>query len=501
MNKRLLFILSLFAALNVSRAATITVTVDSVRHQYVTGFGAAACWGAMLPMDDVEVIKLLYGEDSPVGLNIVRMEISPNTVGDVKSPWDTPYDWHGYLPVIKEAKNRGALVYGCPWSPPGSYKTNNTAQGGNSEEQGFQRGELRTDCYAKFFPWLNSFLAYMHSNKADVDVVSIQNEPDWWVNYSGCLYTPNQLVTLVKENAHLLKKDQYKVKLMSAESLNYNPQYTDPLLNDADSRKYIDMLGGHLYGTPPLQYMAQAAKTAQTYGKDVWMTEHSVECGDRLPNWHDELIFAEEVNECMLAGANAYVYWYMMAHWSFVGTGETKYGVGNEYGKLLRRGYVMSHFSKNLTGSTRLGSKASVHVGTNSAFQASAYIKGDSLVVMAIDTTKNAFDLKLNLPYKVKGGTHLLSTDDAVCQTSSVEMAEASSTVTVSLPARSLNTYIFQIDRGTADGIVAEAQNPTVVLGPSEYYDLQGRRLSSPQGFCIERKADGHIVKRNVRKL
>lgn len=497
MNRKLLLILSLFAVMGISRAATITVTVDSVRHQKVTGFGAAACWGAMLPIDDVNVIKLLYGEDSPVGLNIVRMEISPNTQGDVKYPWDTPYDWHGYLPVIKEAKKRGALVYGCPWSPPGSYKTNNTAQGGNSEDQGYKRGELRQDHYAKFFPWLNSYLAYMHSNQADVDVVAIQNEPDWWVNYSGCLYSPEQLVTLVKENAHLLKKDQYKVKLMSGESLNFNPKYTDPLLNDPGSCKYIDVIGGHLYGTPPLEYMAKSAETARKYGKDVWMTEHSVECGDRLPNWHDELIFAEELNESMLAGANAYVYWYMMAHWSFVGTGETKYGKGNTYGKLLRRGYVMSHFSKNVTGSTRLGSKASVHVGTNSAFQTSAYIKGDSLIVMAIDTTKNAFDLKLNLPYKVKGGTHLLSTDEAVCQQLPIEMSEAASTVTVSLPARSLNTYILQIDREAA-GMVEEVYVPAPVKGPSVYYDMQGRLLDGPHGFCIERKADGRVVKHYI---
>lgn len=187
----------------------------------------------------------------------------------------------------------------------------------------------------------------------------------------------------------------------------------------------------------------------------------------------------------------------MMAHWSFVGTGETKYGKGNTYGKLLRRGYVMSHFSKNVTGSTRLGSKASVHVGTNSAFQASAYIKGDSLIVMAIDTTKNAFDLKLNLPYKVKGGTHLLSTDEAVCQQLPIEMSEAASTVTVSLPARSLNTYILQIDREAA-GMVEEVYVPAPVKGPSVYYDMQGRLLDGPHGFCIERKADGRVVKHYI---
>jgi glucuronoarabinoxylan endo-1,4-beta-xylanase len=242
--------------------------------------------------------------------------------------------------------------------------------------------------------------------------------------------------------------------------------------------------------------MARSNKAAVKYGKETWMTEHSVENGPRLPNWHDELIFAEELNESMLAGANAYVYWYMIAHWSFIGTGESEYQPGNDYGKLLRRGYVMSHFSKNVTGSTRLGTKASVHVGTNSAFQTSAYIKGDSLIVMAIDTTKNAFDLKLNLPYKVKGGVHWRSTDDAVCQKLPIDMNEAVSTITVELPARSLNTYIFEIDR-EASGISEVSLGSTDIR--SVYYDIHGRKLQKPYGLCIEKRSDGTIIKHFIR--
>lgn len=493
----LLSLLALFGMVCSLQAATITVTVDSTRYQTVTGFGAAACWGAMRPIDDVEVIKLLYGPDSPVGLNIVRMEISPNMKGDVgvgDIGWDTPYDWHGYLPVIREAKKRGAIVYGCPWSPPGVYKTNGISGGGNSESQGFQRGELRTDCYDKFFDWLNTYLVYMRSNAAAVDVVSLQNEPDWWVDYSGCLYKPKQLHDLVAQSAYRLKKTQYQVKLMSAESLDYTPEYSDILLEDEATAKYIDMIGGHLYGVPPLKNMAKAAEKAAKMGKEVWMTEHSVEnekLRNGLPTWHEELLFAEELNESMLAGANAYVYWYMMAHWSFVGTGEAQHP-GCDYGKLLRRGYVMSHFSKHVTGSTRLGTTSSVATGTNSAFETSAYVKGDSLIVMAIDTTKNALDLKLNLPYKVKSGEHLLSTDEAVCQLLPIDISDPVSEVTVSLPARSLNTYIFQIDRATTG--ISDA-NRTFSNGPAIYYNLQGVRLDVPQGMCIERRPDGSTRK------
>ena len=495
MKQIIITIVALVAAM-AARAGVITVTVSDTRYQTVTGFGAACCDGAMCPFgNDTQPVRLLYGKESKIGLNIMRMEISPNFIGDVIVPewgnWDSPYDWNGSLPSAKIVKQRGGIVFGTPWSPPGEYKTNGSAQGGNADDQGNQRGELRKDCYEKFFPWLNTFLEWMKKKGVAVDAVSIQNEPDWWVNYSGCLYTPQQQLDLVKNYAHMLDRDTYKgVRLISAEPLGFDPKYSDPLMNDATARNQIDIIAGHLYGHPPLGNMKKAAVLASKYGKEVWMTEHSVTDNiERLPNWHEQLIFAEELNECMLAGCTGYIYWYMRAHWAFVGTGEAKYNPGNTKNKLLPRAYVMSHFSKHVTGSTRLGTKASVSTGTNSAFETSAYIKGDSLIVMAIDTTKNAHDLKLSLPYKVKSGTHLLSTgNESLCQEQPIDISEPTNELTVPLPARSLNTYIFMIDQGS---LAIEEHLSTADGGKKTYYDLSGRRLQSPRGLCIERSADG----------
>ncbi len=494
--KQIIITIVALVAATAARAGVITVTVNDTRYQTVTGFGAACCDGAMCPFGtDTQPVRLLYGKESKIGLNIMRMEISPNFIGDVIVPewgnWDSPYDWNGSLPSAKIVKQRGGIVFGTPWSPPGDYKTNGTAQGGNAEDQGYLRGELRKDCYEKFFPWLNTFLEWMKKKGVAVDAVSIQNEPDWWVSYSGCLYTPQQQLDLVKNYAHMLDRDTYKgVRLISAEPLGFDPKYSDPLMNDATARNQIDIIAGHLYGHPPLGNMKKAAVLASKYGKEVWMTEHSVTDNiDRLPNWHEQLIFAEELNECMLAGCTGYIYWYMRAHWAFVGTGEAKYNPGNTKNKLLPRAYVMSHFSKHVTGSTRLGTKASVSTGTNSAFETSAYIKGDSLIVMAIDTTKNALDLKLNLPYKVKSGTHLLSTsNESLCQEQPIDISEPTNELTVPLPARSLNTYIFMIDQGS---LAIEEHRSAADAGKKTYYDLSGRRLQSPRGLCIERSADG----------
>lgn len=503
MKKALTLIAALAAATALQAQSTISVTVAKTKCQKITGFGAAACDGAMCPFGtDTQPVKLLYGPTSKVGLNIMRMEISPNFKGDITAAdigWDTPYDWQGSVPCAKEAKRRGAIVFGTPWSPPGEYKTNGTAQGGNADDQGNQRGQLREDCYEKFFPWLNTFLKYMKSKGVLMDAVSIQNEPDWWVNYSGCLYTPQQQLNLVKNYAHMLDRETYPgVRLISAEPLGFDPQYSNLLMNDKTARNQIDIIAGHIYGHPPLVNLKNAATLALKYGKEVWMTEHSVTDNiPRLPTWHEQLIFAEELNECMLAGCTGYIYWYMRAHWAFVGTGEAKYNPGNTKNKLLPRAYVMSHFSKHVTGSTRLDTKSSVATGTNSFFETSAYIKGDSLIVMAIDTTATAYNLRLRLPYRVKSGTHLLSTsNESLCKTSDIEIDEPTSTLVVSMPARSLNTYIFTIEREqTAISQVAQDPKPT----PTARFDLQGRRIHSPHGIFIERRADGttrKVVKR-----
>ena len=465
-------------AVTALQAATINLTVTNVRRQTITGFGAACCDGAMRPYGtDTYPVKMLYGNVSKIGLNIMRMEISPSFKGDDNASWST-YNWQGCVPSALIVKQRGGIVFGTPWSPPGAYKTNGTAQGGNSEEQGYKKGKLRTDCYDKFFPWLNSYLQYMKSKGVDVDAVSIQNEPDWWVDYSGCLYDPQDLVNLVKNYAYMLDRETYPgVKLISGESLGFTQNYTDPLMKDETCREQIDIVAGHLYGHAPLQYMKKSAVLPAQYGKEVWMTEHSStdNIGKRLPNWHEQLLFAEELTECMLAGCRGYSYWYMRAHWAFVGTGEEEYGTENKKNKLLPRAYVMSHFSKHVTGSTRLSTSRDMVSGQEAATEYSAYIKGDSLIVMAIDTTKNAVDLKIKLPVNVKSGTHLLSTGNEtenLCQKSPITIDEPTNEVIVPMPARSLNTYIFMIDRGSA----AIEDVEQVTIDEETYYDLLGRR-------------------------
>ena len=510
--KRILLSLVVLLGVTAVQAAKprTSLKVYDTKKQTITGFGGACCDGAMKPFGtDNACVSKLYGAKSKIGLNIMRMEISPSFTGD---NWGD-YDWNGSLPSVKIVKQRDGIVFGTPWSPPGEYKTNGTAQGGNADSQGNQKGKLREDCYDKFFPWFNTFLKWMKDHGVVMDAVSIQNEPDWWVSYSGCLYEPEEQVNLIKNYAHLLDRETYGgVRISSAEPLGYRKDYYDALLNDQTCREQVDIFAGHIYGHMPLQYIKPVANTALPLGKEVWMTEHSVTDNiDHMPNWDDNLIFAEELNECMLAGCTGYIYWYLRAHWAFAGTGQAWEHNGqsinfpeNKKDELLPRAFVMSHFSKNVTGSTRLKTSQDETEGRTKEeipanYEFSAYSKGDSIIVMAINATDNPRDLKITLPYNVKSGMLWQSTGNEsanLCQQSDLDIPESTNEYLCEMPAKSLNTYIFMLDNGST---AIENVNLLDNDETKTYYDLHGRRLDTPHGLCIERSANGQARKVMIR--
>lgn len=233
--KRPLIIATLALAATASTKAqtNIDLTISNDSAQHITGFGAAALGTLMCPITNDKIIEKAYGADSPIGLNILRMELTPNTIGNVTQPWDTPYDWHGYLPAVRMARSKGAIIYACPWSPAPIYKTNGSASGGKNDEDDSKsvKGKLNEKGYKELFSWFKTFAKYMKDNGAPVDIISLQNEPDWWVGYSGCLYSPQELHDLVANYGSRFKNGM-GVKLMGGEPLGYRNDYYEALLND-----------------------------------------------------------------------------------------------------------------------------------------------------------------------------------------------------------------------------------------------------------------------------
>lgn len=522
MKKKLLSAITLLAASATLHAAvnvTMTVSRDSLQH--ITGFGAAAIGTLMCPLQDVQPIKLAYGPDSEIGFNIMRIEVSPNPTGNNPgdSQWyDSPYDWHGFVNVVKEGRKRGSIIYACPWSPMPTLKTNGDASGGNYPADSGKtpvKATLNENGYKNFFRWLNNFTKYMKSQEAPVDIISLQNEPDWWVNYSGCLYEPQDLVKLVKQSASTFDpytsaadKD-HPIKLMSGEPLGYRSDYANAILSDPESRKYIEYLGGHIYGHPPYQKtdgtdgeMKKSADIAKKYGvKEIWMTEHSYDPWKEktMPTWDEQIGFANEVNEVILAGGTAYVYWYLTQFWGFIGDGES--GINgndidgyNTKNKILPRGYVASHFAKYLAGSDRLKNVTTTGSGSTpmkeiAGLERNVFTKGDSIFVIGINKTTNEINLKVNLPDAVEEGQIVTSVaNNDLCKKSDIDITAGAKSISVPIKGKSINTIILKrYDPTGVSEIKAEEKTKKVVKG---IFTLSGTPLNCdesalPKGIYI----------------
>ncbi|MGQ1948469.1 glycoside hydrolase [Geofilum sp. OHC36d9] len=398
------------------------ITLDASKiHQSITGFGGAnAIWGTdYLNQNEME---LAFGTgDKGLGLSIFRVRLSSS-----KS------DWPGLVNTVTMANSYGAKVLASPWSPPAEWKSNNSVNGG---------GYLLEDHYADFATYINDFIQYMADANATVDVVSVQNEPDWKVSYEGCEYTVNQMFNFVKNQGHMIQG----AKLMVAESLNSNQAYTTAILNDAVVADNIDIIGGHLYGSGNAPYPLAAEKQ-----KEVWMTEHllNLDSGnnpelwtqytDPVTIWNETMQMVDEIHAVMCNNWNAYIWWYIRRYYSFLGDGEK----GTTRGEILKRGFAYSQFSKFIRpGYVRIDAEVE---NSTAGVKATAYT-GDGKTVVVIINDAYSIVPQANL-------IGLTGISAAVAYTTSLEKdreaiildAANNGGITLDLDARSVTTVVIE---------------------------------------------------------
>jgi glucuronoarabinoxylan endo-1,4-beta-xylanase len=293
-------LISFFAFLVFNLSAQVaTIDVAKVK-QVIDGFGACTAWHVQFTTAEADAA--FKNENSEqLGLSILRVRIAPTS-----SEWP---GWADEKANAQKAKARGATILASPWSPPATLKTNNNIIG----------GELKTESYAAYANHLKSFCTYL----GNVDVVSIQNEPNIEVGYESCNWTPTQLLNFCKNNASAIGKP-----IMAPEAFNFDKNFSDPILNDLIANTHVQYIGGHLYGATAYNYI-----NAITKGKKVWMTEKYFNPDDISTC----ITMAKEITGCMYNNMNAYVWWYLRQP----GCNLIEAG-----GKLKKKGCTMGQFSK-----------------------------------------------------------------------------------------------------------------------------------------------------------
>lgn len=316
-------------------AAPLTVTVDTeTTFQTIAGFGGAnRMWGNQF-LKPAEA-KLAFGTgEGELGLSIFRVRIASD-----------PDEWPLILESVTEAKNYGVKILASPWSPPPHLKNNNSDVG----------GYLLPENYGLFKDHINEFVNYMDQNGIDIYAISIQNEPDISVSYESCDWSSSQMIDFIANYGDQIEN----TKIVAPESFQFNPWFTNPLLEDENCRNNFDIVGGHIYGGGLGDF-----PLAEEYNKEVWMTEYLLNLNTGNPGatpwsdhsettiWNETMNMLNTIHESMEHNWNAYIWWYLQRYYSFLGDGTQ----GTVNGQVLKRGFAFAQYSKFIRpGAIRLG--------------------------------------------------------------------------------------------------------------------------------------------------
>lgn len=415
--KKLLLILGIsFTTLMCANAQEATIEIDSrMKYQHVTGFGGFApspTWQYWLSNSEMD--KLFGKGDNQLGLNILRLYMANNKNA-----------WNAGVANAKRAKHHGAFIFASPWSPPASWKDNNSDSNG---------GALLESHYKDWANFLNDYYKYMRNQGVEIDAVSVQNEPDWNASYQSCIWTGEKMAKFLKEYGKYID-----CKIIAPEAIHFSKSMHEPILNDAEACEELDILGGHFYGWDGSSYPLAAKK-----GKEVWMTEYLInerQQNQQLDiNWKDDgFLFARSVNDAMLANMSAWVHYSLKRYYGCLGDGT--YGTQNN--QITKRGYVLSHFAKYVSGTTRVSHYLSDATGKLSS---SAYITetGDSVIVMLLNPTSQFYEVNFILPFNSTDGQLICTTENENMTIEPQEFGEETYKPSVDINPYSVNTFIFE---------------------------------------------------------
>ncbi len=443
--------------------ATLKIN-NKTSYQKIRGFGGFvnSPQFAYNHMSPAEIAKI-WGSASETGYNIMRIFIS-----------DNENSWPQAIATAQQAKSLGLILFASPWSMPAQWKTNNSTAGVN--ENGVI-GYLKEEHYADYANFLNRFVVLLRNNGVELDAISIQNEPDYDVTYSGCHWTPAQMAKFLKEQAYRIS-----CKVMSPETVGLsNVLYADALsANDVVGS--FDIYAGHQYGG-----VGNAHKIFRQKGKEVWQSEFLINWNSNtnIPardfNWFlDAFDFAKAINTSMLADVSAWVHYASKRYYGMLGDGI--YGTVN--GEITKRGYILSHYAKYVTGATRIENTWNDDSGL---LDGSSYISedGNQSIAVIINNSANNYVLTVDLPFYTLGGSQVTTTAASNMSQQAISLTAETARPKVEIAASSITTLIFNKSSERPESQMA---------GNRVYYDRLDDKIATNTAFGTSYKLSGKTV-------
>lgn len=326
---------------------SVTLNIDpSVKYQPVVGFGGMYnpkiwCGDNLISASQLDK---MYGAGG-LGYSILRLMIYPNES-----------DWSADVEAAKAAQANGAIIFACPWDCTDALADKITVNGKEMKH-------LKKENYEAYANHLIRYVTFMKEKGVNLYAISVQNEPDMEFTY----WTPSEVVDFVKQYGARIRETG--VKLMSPEACGMQPEYTDPIINNAEAFAQTDILAGHLYqgftdlssGYVKNRHDYICGVYSRIQGKTWWMTEHLFNDGENsddpskweFQKWQYTLNhLGKEIHMCMEGYCSAYIYWYLKRFYGLMG--DTDKRSPTSEGEITKNGYIMAHYAQYATETTRI---------------------------------------------------------------------------------------------------------------------------------------------------
>jgi glucuronoarabinoxylan endo-1,4-beta-xylanase len=380
---------------------TGTVVVDPTTvYQTIDGFGAS---DVFLSSITSQQMRLFYDPAEGIGLSILRVGIDTDGEGLGTA----------LLSDIATAASYGAIVWGAPWSPPGTEKTNGNEDNGGYLCTAADAGSCAGDSSDAWASTLASFPGWVYSQTGvSVYAISPQNEPDWTASYASCLYTGQELANFAKVLAPKLAALNPPVKVIAGEPASWANLWTGDgtcasandygacIHADPVAEAAVDILATHDYGFAPVA--PPAWNIHRIWETEVSGVSGSSQVGPSVDIGNGVAVATWIHNALVVGQVSAWHYWWLVSSSAtdneglLFPTGQGPGGLG-DINSPPKRLYAMGNYSKFV----RPGFQRIAATGTNaagidiSAFQNPA---DSTIVVVAINTTSAPISLTFTTP-------------------------------------------------------------------------------------------------------
>ncbi|MCV9388148.1 glycoside hydrolase family 30 protein [Reichenbachiella ulvae] len=281
---------------------SIDLSIDlATTYQEMDGFGFALTGGSaghiyyMGETEQNELLQELFGSgDGSIGISYLRISVGASDLdAEVFSYNDLPagqtdeqqenfsiaHDQEIIIPILKKilAINPDIKIMATPWSPPAWMKTNGSSVG----------GRLKEEYYDSYALYLLKYLQAMEAEGITIETLSVQNEPLHEGNNPSMGMSAEEQNAFIKNSlGPLFSANNIETKIILYDHNADMASYPISILDDEETRKYVDGSGFHLYAgdISALSNVHNAHPDKNVYFTEQWFGSPGNFAGDL--KWH-----------------------------------------------------------------------------------------------------------------------------------------------------------------------------------------------------------------------